>query len=153
MLRGVLASGKVTPEWQQRESGWQQQLLSNQYAEQQQWSNLQNNLHQQRMNNIALQGQNNTAIHQQRMAMHDQQFASYQQSSAGSDQQHHDTINAIRERSDYLDTRSGEVYNVADGHDRVWSDGGGQLFAGDWSIDPPADWSELRQLQPGEWHD
>lgn len=64
------------------------------------------------------------------------------------DTMQHDTINTIREMSDYLDPNSGQVHNLSSHYEQVWNDGQGHLIASDWRIDPPPDWHQLHKPKP-----
>lgn len=147
-LRGVLASVSMDRGWQGRQQAAFQHSMEQQAQQHQQQMRQQSNLHNQRMHDIQAFGDANTQLHNARKQAHDLQFQSGQQSSAASDRMQHDSINTIREREDYIDTRSGQVYDVAAGSERVWSDGQGHLFGGSWSIQPPADWHELKPWRP-----
>jgi hypothetical protein len=151
VFRGVLASMQTDPNWTRREQARSRQMMASQSAQfaaqQNQWMNLQQNLHNQRMHDIHMQGVNNTMIHNTRREIADMQMHGFQQNMASSDRMHHDNINSIRERTDFVDN-SGTVYNVDAQHERLWSDGQGHFVGGDWNLQAPANWEELRPWRP-----
>lgn len=87
-------------------------------------------------------------MHQMRQDISDAQFSGFQQHMHSMDTMQHDTINTIREMSDYLDPNSGQVHNLSSHYEQVWNDGQGHLIASDWRIDPPPDWHQLHKPKP-----
>ena len=71
----------------------------------------------------------------------------YWQRSHSQAEMHHDTINSIREMTDYVDPASGQVHNLSSHYERVWTDGRDHFLAAPWSFEPPPDWHELKPLK------
>lgn len=150
IFRGLARSHQINPNWQNHQRMAQNAQFQQQHAQQtQQWMNLSQNLHQQRMHDIQMQGQANTTRHEIRQNISDSQMSGFQERMHSSDQMHHDNINSIRERADYLDPQTGQVHNFSAHHQQVWSDGQGHWLAADWDIQPPPDWHQLKRLDPG----
>lgn len=147
ILRGVLASIKINPRWRAGENAVFQHGMALQQQQSQQWMQLQTNMHNQRMHDIQMQGLNNTQIHQQRQDIADASMAGYWRNSETQAEMHHDTINSIRERTDYVDPLTGQVHNLPSHHERVWTDGQEHFLAAPWSFEPPPDWHEVRPLK------
>lgn len=152
VLRGILESYEISPQWQQLQRQIQQGQFQQSQQQMQQWAQLQHNLHEQRMHDIRAQGAHNTAMHEARQQTADMQFQGFQDRMRSMDQTQHDSMNALRERSDYVDRGSGEVYNLPVGQERLWADRQGHVAATDWGTRLPPDWHELEELPPGQWH-
>ncbi len=151
IFRGLAKSYQIHPQWQNQQRMAQNAQFQQQHAQQtQQWMNQSQNLHQQRMHDIQMQGQANTARHEMRQNLSDAQMSGFQERMHSSDQMQHDTINSIRERSDYLDPQTGQVHNFSAHHQQVWSDGQGHWLGTDWDIQPSPDWHQLKRLDPGD---
>ncbi|ODT58645.1 hypothetical protein ABS71_18735 [bacterium SCN 62-11] len=149
IFRGIAKSYRVDPNWQNYQRQLQNAQFQSQHAQQtQQWMNQSQNLHQQRMQDIHMQGQANTARHQMRQDLNDAQVSGFQQRMDSMDRMHHDNINSIREMSDYLDPQTGQMHNLSSHYEQVWNDGKGHFVATDWHLDAPPDWHQLKRIDP-----
>lgn len=149
LFRGVAKSYKINPHWQNHQRAVQNAQFQAQHAQQtQQWIELSQNLHQQRMHDIQMQGQANTARHEMRQQVSDLQTSGFQNRMDSMDRMQHDNLNSIRERADYLDPQTGQVHNLGAHHQQVWSDGQGHWLADEWDIQPPPEWHKLERLDP-----
>ena len=145
LFRGIARSYKINPQWQNQQRAMQNAQFQAQHSQQtQQWTNLSQNLHQQRMHDIQMQGQANTVRHEMRMQ------DGFQERLDSMDRMQHDNINSIREEADYLDPQSGQVHVLSAHHHQVWSDGQGHWLTADWDIQPPPEWHKLERLDPSQ---
>ncbi len=156
VLRGVVDGFQINPAWQANEVRRQQQvnaMRQQQMAQQQrQRTQMMQQQHQHNMQMLQSQAAASNAMYQANQEVMDIQMQGWQERQTMQDVGHHNTVQTIREVTDYaapagtVAWNSNGVLEVSSHHEHVWSDPQGQLFAGDWSVDVPADWEELRPL-------
>lgn len=146
---GIVQSVANNPAWRQNEQARSSMLFNNQMAHQNQmnnqWMALNNNLHQQRMNDIAMAGQANTQIHQNNMAIGDMQMAGWQNQSAGFNTMQHQIVNGINERDDFINPNTGVVHNLSHHVQNYWEAGQDVIVGSNAQLQPPPNWTPLQR--------
>lgn len=171
IFRGIADSFEPNPHWRAAEN--QRQAHLRQLSHQQHLQTMQQiqastaamtAAHHQNMQTIHQMGAASTASHQANMTAMDQQMASWQSQQASTDAQaagwhagqarsddaHAAHIDAIREVTPYAARGHGGdpvAVEVSSHHEAVWQDPTGQLFGGNWHLDVPSDWTELKPLK------
>lgn len=149
IFQGMAASFKQSQVWRQRELGmanqqFQQASLAQQQRDQS-WLAQSQALHQQRMNDISMAGQAHQQITANQQAMSDMLMQGWQSSSASSDFVQHQSINAVNERSDFVNPTSGQVHNLSIHYDRYWDTGQNLIVGSNVSLQPPPSWTPLEE--------
>ncbi|MEZ4320306.1 MAG: hypothetical protein R3F61_22695 [Myxococcota bacterium] len=144
VLLGIQQSFTIDPRWQQQERARVQQMQAMQHQQHMQQMRMSQQLHQQRMNDIAAMGAASTASWQANQDISDMQMQSWRAQQGMSDHAHHQTINGIRETADYVGA-GGQVWNAPE-VDRLWTNGQGDFVGGGATFDPGIDWTELKKL-------
>lgn len=146
---GVAQSVESNPAWKQNEQARSSAMFGNQMFQQSQlnnqWANLNNSLHQQRMNDIAMVGQSNTQIHQNNMAMGDMQMSGWQNQSNTFNAMQHHTVNGIKERDDFINPNTGVVHNLSHHVQNYWQVSQDVIVGSNAQLQPPPDWTPLRR--------
>lgn len=145
---GLATSVESNPAWRQNELSRSTAMFSNQMNQQQQfsnqWANLNNALHRQRLNDISMAGQANTAIHQNRLDIGDMQMAGWHSQSTSFAHMQHQGVNAIRETSDFVNPSTGAVHNLSHHVQNYWEVGRDVVVGSNAQLQTPPDWTPLR---------
>lgn len=148
IFQGAVASFQQLPRWRQREQGiaqaqWQQASMQQQQQDAQ-WANLNQSLHNQRMNDIAMQGHAAQQAHLNNMAISDMQMQGFQASQRSSDYIQHGAINAVNERSDFINPNTAAVHNLSIHYENYWDTGKDLIVGSNVVLQPPPDWTPLQ---------
>lgn len=153
IFQGIAASFKQSPDWRQRELGMAnqqfQQVSFLQQQQSQQWMAQSQALHQQRMNDIAMQGMAHQQITANQQAMSDMVMQGWQSSHNSSDFVQHQSINAVNERSDFRNPTSGELHNLSIHYQNYWDTGQDLIVGSNVSLQPPPSWTPLENWDHG----
>jgi hypothetical protein len=148
---GMAQSFQQSPQWRQRELGQaqqQHQMASFQQSQlDQQWMAQSQSLHQQRMNDIHHQGQAGIQAHQTMQQISDMQMQGWQTAQSSSDYVQHTSVNGVNERSDFINTGSGQVYNLSSHQNNYWDTGKDLIVGSDLQLQVPPDWQPLERWE------
>lgn len=143
IFRGIADSVQTNPQWREREfarARAQAQALHQSHMQMAQMR------HQQNMQTIHQQGAASRAAFDTSQSVLDIQMQGWSDRQAMTDHGHQQTIDAVREVTPYAAPGGSAVVEASAHFDRVWSDPQGNLYGGDWSIEVPPDWNQLKPL-------
>lgn len=151
IFQGVAASFEISPRWRQREQGmaqaqFQQASLARQQSDAQ-WAAHSQSLHQQRMHDIAMQGQAAQQAHLNQQSISDMQMQGWGSTQRSSDYVQHGSVNAVNERTDFFNADSGAVHNLSIHYENYWDTGRDLIVGSNVALQPPPEWTPLQPWQ------